>query len=103
MTFMVLATLLAGSAPSFRADVALRALDQLAAPGPDDLTRMRTLAHLTAHGSPPVRDAILLAAANDPPKADALVRTYQAAPAEQRPPLATAAAASPSAAGLPSL
>ena len=86
------AQVFADSAPTFRADVALRILDQLATPGTDDPSRMATLAHLTATAEPPVRDAILAAAAGDPAKTDVLVRTYQTAPATQRPALATAAA-----------
>lgn len=88
------ATLFADSAPSFRADVAVRSLHYLATPGhSDDLDRMTTLAHLTAAGPAVVRDAVLVAAAADAARTDALVRTYRAAPTQHRAALATTAAA----------
>lgn len=88
------AALFADSAPSFRADVAVRSLHHLAVPGQsDDRDRMATLAHLTAAGPAAVRDAVLVAAADDPARTDALVRTYRAAPEQHRPALATTAAA----------
>src|SRR5699024_8177393 len=96
------AALFADSAPSFRADVAVRSLHHLAVPGQsDDRDRMATLAHLTAAGPAVVRDAVLVAAADDPARTDAVVRTYRAAPSstarrwrQRRPPRCTSAAAS---------
>ncbi|MFS0703265.1 DUF4192 family protein [Cellulomonas sp. 179-A 9B4 NHS] len=79
--------------PSLRADAARRALDLLAAPGPSGpqhTTAMSTIAAMVAD-SRPVRDAVLLHAAGDAARVDALVRTYRAAPLELR--SATAAAA----------
>lgn len=82
----------ATSPPSFHAEVATRLLDQLATPGHgDDPGRMAVLAHL-ATGDLAVRDTVIAAAAQDPARADALVRTYRGAPAELRGPTASVAA-----------
>ena len=88
------AALFADSAPSFRADVAIRSLHHLAEPGQgDDRDRMATLAHITTANPRAVRDAVIKSAAEDPARTDALVRTYRAAPHEHRAALASSAAA----------
>lgn len=83
----------ATSPPSFHAEVATRVLDQLTRPGHgDDPGRMAVLAHLATRDLA-VRDTVIIAAAQDPARADALVRTYRGAPPELRAATASVAAA----------
>ncbi|MFC8797034.1 hypothetical protein ACFT2C_04830 [Promicromonospora sp. NPDC057138] len=83
--------------PRLRADIALRALDTLAAGQVDDPQQMRVLAHLiTADLS--TRDAVLghvVSGGEDlmDARSSALVRTFRAAPFDQQPQLASTAAA----------
>lgn len=81
--------------PATRADLAVAALDHIAAGRIDDPAHLQSLAHLVTTDVT-VRDAVLASALDGGPRHDrveALVRTYRAAPAEQRPMLATTAAA----------
>lgn len=85
------AAIFGSSPPSFRAEVAIAHLGKIAQPAPDDTYQMAVLAHLTTAGPKAVRDAVMLAAAADRARVDALVRVYQGAPVRQRPTLAAAA------------
>lgn len=78
-------------APSFRAQMAQRTLVRLAEPGHGhDPGRMATVAHLMVTDRA-VRDAVLIDAAADHARTDALVRIYQGAPEQLRGSLAAAA------------
>jgi hypothetical protein len=82
------------TSPALRADVATGALEALAAGPTDDPVRMQVMAHLISSDLL-IRDAVLAHAlrgdAHDE-RVAALVRTFRAAPPEQRPALATTAA-----------
>lgn len=78
-------------APRFRAQMAQRTLARLAEPGHGhDPGRMATVAHLMVTDRA-VRDAVLIDAAADRARTDALVRIYQGAPEQLRGSLAAAA------------
>lgn len=81
------------TSPSMQVEVATRILDQLTTPGPDEPSKMSTLARIITAGPVAVRDAVFLAAAATPQRVDALVRTYRGAPLPLRAPLASCAAA----------
>lgn len=81
--------------PTTRADLAVAALDHIAAGRIDDPTHLQSLAHLITTDIA-VRDTVLAVAIDQSPhhdRVEALVRTYRAAPPRQRPILATTAAA----------
>jgi hypothetical protein len=83
--------------PRLRADIALRALDTLAAGQIDDPEQMRILTHLITTDSS-TRDVVLAHAVSGDEdlmdgRARALVRSFRAAPIEQQPQLASTAAA----------
>lgn len=88
---------LRGSSPLLQVDVAQRALDNLATSRVDDLGQMTLLSHLITTETL-ARDTVLVHAINDHDelmnaRTSALVRTFRAAPPDQRPRLATVAAA----------
>ena len=92
-----LAAKLLGSSPLLQAEIAQRALDALAASRIDDLQQMTVLSHLLTTASL-ARDTVLVHAISDGDelmdvRTGALVRTFRAAPPDQRPQLATTAAA----------
>ncbi|WP_253869348.1 hypothetical protein [Promicromonospora umidemergens] len=92
-----LATKLLGSSPLLQAEIAQRALDTLAAGRVDDLQQMTVLSHLITT-TPLTRDSVLVHAIRDgdelmDARTDALVRTFRAAPLDQRPQLASTTAA----------
>lgn len=78
--------------PALRAEVALRALDQLAEPHGDDVGKMATLAHLVATAEPVVRDTILVDATQTEARAEVLGSTFRAAPSRLRAAIAPVAA-----------
>lgn len=92
-----LATKLLGSSPLLQTEIAQRALDTLAASRVDDLQQMAVLSYLIATTAL-VRDSMLVHAISGgdeqmDARTGALVRTFRAAPPEQRPQLASTAAA----------
>ncbi|WP_419703109.1 hypothetical protein [Promicromonospora sp. NFX87] len=91
-----LATKIRGSSPLMQAETAQRALDALASSRVDDLQQMTVLSHLITTAAL-TRDTVLVHAIRDnglmDARTDALVRTFRAAPSEQRPQLASTAAA----------
>ena len=92
-----LATKLLGSSPLLQTEIAQRALDTLAASRVDDLQQMAVLSYLIAT-TPLARDSVLVHAISGgdelmDTRTGALVRTSRAAPPEQRPQLASTAAA----------
>jgi len=91
------ATKLRGSSPLLQVEIAQRALDNLATNRVDDLGQMTLLAHLITTETL-ARDTVLVHAISDhddlmDARTSALVRTFRAAPPDQRPQLATVAAA----------
>lgn len=89
------ATGLDALSPGQRADLATTTLERVAAARRDDPAQMRLLAHLTT-SDVTTRDAVLAHTLEDrihDDRVDALVRTYRAAPSEQRPQLAILATA----------
>ncbi|RPF21304.1 hypothetical protein [Myceligenerans xiligouense] len=89
------ATELDALSPRQRAELATTTLDRIAAARLDDPAQMCLLAHLTT-SDVITRDTVLAHTLEDrihDDRVDALVRTYRAAPPEQRPQLAALAAA----------
>jgi len=78
--------------PALRAEVAVRALNQLAQPQSDDIDKMATLAHLISTAEPTVRDVILVDATRSEATAEILAATFRAAPPQQREAIAPIAA-----------
>jgi hypothetical protein len=70
--------------PALRAEIALRALDQLAQPHGDDVGKMATLAHLIAAAEPVVRDVILVDATRTEARAEVLASAFRAGPVRLR-------------------
>lgn len=82
------AALLDGEPPSFRAEVAVRTLDAIAASRVDEPGRQAIVAHL-AGSSTWVRDNLIVHASTNDATRGALVDMYRGAPEEYRPRLAT--------------
>ncbi len=78
--------------PALRAEVALRALDQLAEPHGDDVGKMTTLANLVSTAEPVVRDVVLVDATRSEARAEVLASIFRAAPLRLRAAIAPVAA-----------
>ena len=81
-----------GLLPSLRAEIATRTLDLLTDNATDQVPRaLATVAHLV-QSDRQVRDAVIVHAAQEPARADTLVRLYRSAPKDMQPDLAATAA-----------
>ncbi len=78
--------------PALRAEIAVRALDQLAEPHGNDVGKMATLAHLISAAEPVVRDVILVDATRTEARAEVLAFVFRAAPLQLRVAIAPVAA-----------